>query len=358
MYFVILAGGGGTRLWPLSRPETPKPFLPLLGTQSLLQQTVGRVAGHAAFGVEPVDITVVTDRRYAALVRTQCPGVRVIAEPTGRNTAAAIALAALMIDRPDDDVMCVLPADHRIAPGREGVFRGVLSGAARLAQGAFGVESPLVTLGVQVDRSATEYGYLLPVADGGVDANGLRAYPLRAFEEKPIKERAAELRLEPGVAWNAGIFLWRRRAIRDALERYTGLVTLLDPVAANESALASAYDQIRSISIDRAVMESAASDKRVVMAAMDVGWSDLGSWSALLAALGASVVGRVVQPNEPAEAGPDDLVVERRDGRLALDGGPRGILAPTPVALLLGAARERGVVEELVDRVTRWEDQL
>ncbi len=358
MYVVILAGGGGTRLWPLSRPETPKPFLPLLGEQSLLQRTVARVIGHDDLPLSTADITIVTDRRHVALVRAQCPAIRVIAEPAGRNTAAAIALATILIDRPDDEVMCVLPADHRIAPDLEGVFRGVLAGAARLAEGAFDVESPLVTLGIQVDRPATEYGYLLPVADGGAETSGLRAYPLRAFEEKPSRERAAALQAEPGVAWNAGIFLWRRRAIRDALERYTGLVTLLGSVGAGEAALASAYDQVRAISIDRAVMESAASDKRVVMAAMDVGWSDLGSWSALLAALGASVTGRVVQPNEPAEAGPDDLVVERRDGRLALDGGPRGILAPTPVALLLGAAREREVVEALVDRVTRWEDQL
>ncbi|MES2209832.1 MAG: sugar phosphate nucleotidyltransferase [Chloroflexota bacterium] len=356
MYVVILAGGGGTRLWPLSRPETPKPFLPLLGEQSLLQRTVMRVVGHAELPVTAVDVTVVTDRRYAGLVRAQCPGVRVVSEPAGRNTAAAVALATVLIDRPDDEVMCVLPADHRIATHREAVFRSVLAGAARLAEGAFQVESPLVTLGIQADRPATEYGYLLPVADAVAEVAGLRASPLRGFEEKPSRDRAAELVAEPAVAWNAGIFLWRRRAIRDALERYTGLMALLEPVASSETALASAYDQVRSISIDHAVMESAASDRRVVMAAMDVGWSDLGSWTALLAALDASATGRVVQPNEPAEATSEDLVIERLDGRLAVTGGPRGILATTPTALLRGAAPHRGVVEALVDRVRRWEE--
>ena len=95
MYVVILAGGGGTRLWPLSRPETPKPFLPLLGDESLLQRTVARIVGHPELGIESGDITVVTDQRYVTLIRTQCPGVRVIAEPIGRNTAPAIALAAI-----------------------------------------------------------------------------------------------------------------------------------------------------------------------------------------------------------------------------------------------------------------------
>lgn len=355
MYVVILAGGGGTRLWPLSRLETPKPFLPLLGERSLLQRTVDRVAGHGELGVRGSDVTVVTDRRYAALVHEQLPGVRVIGEPAGRNTAAAIALATILVDRPDDEVMVVLPADHRIE--REDVFRGVLAAAARLAGGAFGIESPMVTLGIQVDRAATEYGYLLPNLQAGADVHDLRAYPLRAFEEKPTRDRAAALVGEPGVAWNAGIFLWRRRAIRDALDRYTGLTTLLGPVVTSESGLAAAYDQLRPISIDHAVMESAASDGRVVMAAMHVGWDDLGSWTALLAAIGGTGSGAVIQANQSAQAGPDDLVIERVDGRLRVSVGPRGILATTPTALLQDAAAGRSAVEALIDRVTRWEDR-
>src|SRR5258705_9181533 len=92
MYAVIMAGGGGTRLWPLSRPEAPKPFLPLLDDRSLLQRTVDRIVGHPELGLHPDDVAVVTERRYGPMVRQQLPGVRVIAEPLGRNTAAAIAL--------------------------------------------------------------------------------------------------------------------------------------------------------------------------------------------------------------------------------------------------------------------------
>lgn len=354
MYVVILAGGGGTRLWPMSRPESPKPFLPLLGERSLLQRTVDRVRDHDELGISTLDITVVTDRRYWTLVRAQCPGVRVIAEPAGRNTAAAIALATILIERPDDEVMVVLPADQTIE--REDVFRSVLAGAETLARGVFDIAAPLVTLGIQVDRAATEYGYLLPRLDAGDRIAGLDAYPLRAFEEKPTRDRAEALLKEPGVAWNAGIFLWRRRTIREALERYTGLVTLLEPSVHSDTGLAAAYDQLRPTSIDHAVMEGAASDRRAVMAAMDVGWSDLGSWSVLLRAIGAAGTGVVIAAQEAAEAGPDDLIVERIDGRIVVSAGPRGILAPTPTALLRGAATERAAVDELVDRVRRWEE--
>jgi mannose-1-phosphate guanylyltransferase len=358
MYAVVMAGGGGTRLWPLSRPETPKPFLPLLDDRSLLQRTVDRIVGHPELGLAPDDVAVVTERRYGPIVREQLPGVRVIAEPIGRNTAAAIALSTLKFDRDPAEVMLVLPADAWIDPERDGVYRGVLGGAAKIARdGAFDVEAPLMTLGVQPRHPATEYGYLIPDYDAGETIDGIRAYPLQGFEEKPNHERAGQLYARLGVAWNAGIFLWQRRAIRDAIERYTGLMTMIGTVSGSETGLQSAYDRLMPLSIDRAVMEGAASDRRVAMAAMDVGWSDLGTWTQLLAALGGSGQGRVVAPNEAAQAGPEDLVIERNGGRLALSGGPRDILAQSPVALLEGAAVSREPVEALVTRVAEWEER-
>jgi len=359
VYAVILAGGGGTRLWPLSRPETPKPFLPLLGERSLLQLTVDRLVGHAELPLTPGDVTVVTDRRYAGLVREQLDGVHVLAEPTGRNTAAAVALAALAIPRDPDDVMVVLPADQVIE--LDTVFRAVLRDAEReLARGAFDIDSPLVTLGIAPDRPATEYGYLVPDterAQGSTTGHNLTGYPLRRFEEKPSVERATQLRNDPGVAWNAGIFRWRRRAIRAALTRYTGLVTLLEPVVESELGLAAAYDSARPLSIDRAVMESAASDHLVAMGSMAVGWNDLGSWTQLLAEVGAGGEGRVVQPNEAATAAEGDLVIERSSGRLAVSEGPRPIAGPSPSALLTGGASFRPQVDALVERVVAWEER-
>jgi mannose-1-phosphate guanylyltransferase len=352
MYAVIMAGGGGTRLHPLSRPERPKPFLPLVGDESLLQATVARLDGVTD------DITIVTDRRYERVVRAQLPGVAVLTEPLGRNTAAAIALAALAIERPQDEVMLVLPADQTVE--RTDVFGGVLRGAEHLATGSFGIDDPLVTLGIQVDRPATEYGYLIPDLERGEEIQGLRAYPLLRFEEKPKPARAEELAEQGGVAWNAGIFVWRRRAIMAALGRYTGLLQSLGPMVASPQMLDRAYESIqRAVSIDHAVMESAARNGVVVMASMDVGWSDIGSWSALLAAIGARGTGSVVQAGETVEVEADDLVIRRVDGRLGVIAPPeRGsITAMHPIAVLRGTGPDRERIEALIERCTQPEDR-
>jgi mannose-1-phosphate guanylyltransferase len=358
MYAVVMAGGGGTRLWPLSRPETPKPFLPLLDARSLLQRTVDRIVNQAELGLRPEDVAVVTERRYGPMVREQLPGVHVVAEPHGRNTAAAIALATLRFERDPAEVMLVLPADAWIEPDHDQVYRSVLAAAEGIARdGAFGVEAPLVTIGVKANHPSTEYGYLIPDLDAATRIDGIHAYQLQGFEEKPDLTRAGQLYAQLGVSWNAGIFLWQRRAIRDAIDRYTGLITMIGTVAASESGLEAAYDRLRPVSIDRAVMEGAASDRRAAMATADVGWSDLGTWTQLLAALGGSGQGRVVAPNEAAKAGADDLVIERVAGRLGLSAGPRDILAQSPVALLEGAGASRGPVEALVTRVAEWEER-
>ncbi len=351
MYAVIMAGGGGTRLHPLSRPERPKPFLPLLGERSLLQDTVARLDGLID------DVTVITDRRYEQIVHDQVPTAAIVLEPQGRNTAAAIALATLAIDRPEDEVMVVLPADQTIA--RPAVYQAVIRTAAeRLATGAFGIESPLVTLGIQVDRPATEYGYLIPDLARGQDIDGIRAYPLNRFEEKPKPARADALLSQEGVAWNAGIFLWRRSSIRAALERYTGLLQSLGPMIGSAAALQHAYEAIqRPISIDYAVMEGAAQSGHVVMAGMDVGWSDLGSWSSLMSALGVHGDGAVVQPGETITVDDDDLIVRRLDGRLGVIAplGRGTMTATQPLARLRGAGPDRSIVERLLERCSATE---
>jgi len=353
MYVVIMAGGGGTRLRPLSTAARPKPFLPLLPTgETLLQRTIARLRG-PELDLGEGDICVVASARYAPLVREQAPGVQAVEEPEGRNTAAAIALAALTVDRDADDVMLVLPADHRIDPAREGVFRSVLRSAADgLATGAFGIESPLVTLGIQPSQASIEYGYLVPRESAGEDLDGLRAYPLAAFREKPALADAETLVALPGVAWNAGMFLWRRRAIRAALERHAPEV--IGGIAAGLAAgdLAAAYPRLPSLSIDYAVMEPAGAAGEVVMAGLDVGWSDIGTWPALLDVLGAAgIEGGVVEAGNAAVATAADLVVERGAGGLAVLDAPEGTIEPqNPIALLRGAHAARPIVQALLDR--------
>jgi mannose-1-phosphate guanylyltransferase len=362
MYVVILAGGGGTRLWPLSRSERPKPFLPLVGDRTLFQRTVDRVLPIVD---GPGDIFCVTDRKYGHLVREQAPAVRLIVEPAGRNTAPAIALASVLVERPDDEPMIVLPADHWIL--EEEVFRRIIRTAAdSLAAGCFDVEAPLVTLGIQPDQPSTHYGYLRPDTMRGAVIEGVEAYPLLGFEEKPTEARARELINLPGVVWNAGMFVWQREAIREALGKYTPLPMLIDQAVGSELALANAYDRITPISIDRAVMESAAADHRVVMAGMDVGWSDVGSWTALLAAMAGDradgATGRVVQTGESLELGPDDLIVRPAGGRLVVEDASTipatadaTIVADGVWAHLAGARHLEPDVQALLDRVDQQE---
>src|SRR6185295_7577571 len=206
----------------------------------------------------------------------------------------------------------------------------------------FGIEDPLVTLGIQVDRPATEYGYLIPDLDNGEVVCGLQSYPLTRFEEKPKPARAEELFKDGnGVAWNAGILL------------------SLGPMAGTPSSLQRAYEAIQKpVSIDYAVMEGAAQNGQVVMASMDVGWSDLGSWSALLKGLDARGTGAVVQAGETVEVEHDDLIVRRIGDRL-------GVVAPLhrgrmtaaqPIAILRGTGPDRVTVELLLERCTQPED--
>ena len=350
MYAVILAGGGGTRLWPLSRPDRPKPFLPLLGERTLLRATYDRVRPLLD---GPADVVVVVDRRHVDLVRDDLPEIptrNVLAEPIGRNTAAAIALAAAAVDRDDDEAMIVLPADHLVRD--EPAFRALLGRAATVAAAA---DRPLVTLGIAPTGPETGYGYI--VAGAARPEPGTHA--VRRFVEKPSADAAAALLAGPEpVAWNAGIFVWRRDAILAALEATAPdiLAAVRAGLAGGTAALEAAYATVRATSIDYAVMEPASLAGRVAMLRADVGWSDLGSWAALRDAL----VARALEDGEPAGAvgsGPrrdvgSEATLVLAGDRLVVTLGLRDtIVVDTPEALLVCAADRsqevRGIAEAL-----------
>ncbi len=350
MYVVILAGGGGTRLWPLSRPDRPKPFLPILGERTLLRATFERARPLLA---SPADVVVVVDRRHVDLVRDDLPEIppaNVLAEPTGRNTAAAIALAAVAVDRPADEPMVVLPADHLVRD--EVAFRALL---ARAAEVAGAPDRPLVTLGIAPTGPETGYGYMV----AGAARPEAATHAVLRFVEKPSAEAATALLAAPEpVAWNAGIFVWRRDAILAALAASAPdiLAAVRAGVDGGSAALEAAYATVRATSIDYAVMEPASVAGRVAMLRADVGWSDLGSWAALRDAL----VARALEDGEPAGAvgsGPrrdvgSEATLVLAGDRLVVTLGLRDtIVVDTPDALLVCAADRsqevRGIAEAL-----------
>jgi mannose-1-phosphate guanylyltransferase len=346
VYAVVLAGGGGTRLWPLSRPECPKPFLRLLGDETLIQRTVARLAPL----VEPRDVYVIAEERHLSLIAEQLPAIPVrnrIGEPVGRNTAAAVALASELIDRPDDEVMLVLPADAHIAD-EEG-FRAALVAAAEVARGG-----SLVTLGVNPDGPETGYGYVMAKPPAR-EVAGRPTFDVDRFVEKPTAERAAEMIATGLASWNAGIFAWTRATIRDRLERHSpDILAAVHAVVADGTleAMRAGYPSVRATSIDYAVMEPASLEGAVAVVPMSVGWSDLGSWSALRdawrAAAGVSARGAVGLGNRHDVGSTDSLVLA--GGRLVVTIGLHDVIViDTPEALLVCAAERsqdvRGVAQ-------------
>jgi mannose-1-phosphate guanylyltransferase len=256
-YAVILAGGGGTRLWPLSSPERPKPFIPLVDGKTLLATTVDRLLPLIPYE----DIYVLVAASQVALVRESLPSLpadQIIAEPIGRNTGPALALAAARIDRPADAPMLVLPADHTVLDAV--AWRKALSAAIAITERE---PEALVTLGVTPTRAATGFGYIV--------AEGER---VTRFTEKPDAETAQAL-ISAGARWNAGTFVWRRAALKSGLQRF----------AASTLAGLASYETIAPAPIDTILMEPAAAADLVRTLPLDCGWSDVGNWRELRAYL-------------------------------------------------------------------------
>jgi mannose-1-phosphate guanylyltransferase/mannose-1-phosphate guanylyltransferase/mannose-6-phosphate isomerase len=271
---VILCGGSGTRLWPLSRTALPKPFLPLVSDETLFQQALARVAGDSRFAAPMV----VAGAAHAALIEAQLgdnPDARLVIEPCAKNTAPAIALAAALL--PDDAVMLVCPSDHHIADAQ--AFR-----AAALAAAALAREDYLVSFGIAAHRPDTGYGYLRrgePLAGG---------FAIRQFVEKPDLARAEAYLASGEYSWNGGIFAFRAGHLMAELAAHRPDMAqrVREAVAGGHSEgrrfhpAPAPFAAIAGDSIDYAVMENTA---RAAMVPADMGWSDIGTWAALAEAL-------------------------------------------------------------------------
>jgi mannose-1-phosphate guanylyltransferase len=286
-YAVVLAGGGGTRLWPLSSPDRPKPFLPLLHGRSPLAVTLERLA--PLIPIEDTYIVVAASQVH--LVRECAPQIaadHILAEPASRNTGAAVALAVTRIDRPDDAVMLVIPADHAVRD--VDAWRTALAAAADHASREDGA---LYTLGVVPTRPETGFGYI--VADGE---------RVTRFTEKPQRDEAERL-IAAGARWNAGTFSWRRDSARAALQRFAP--TLINGI--------DEYSTVPAGPIDTFVMEPAAAAGLVRTLPLDCGWSDIGSWGELRAHLLPRTATEEIRMEAP---GGRTIVISNEHGVIAL----------------------------------------
>jgi mannose-1-phosphate guanylyltransferase len=270
---VILAGGEGTRLWPLAGPDHPKPFLALDHGRSLFQRTLERVAPL----VEPEHVLVVAGRPHARWIRRQAPGLpvrNVLLESMGRNTAASVALAATWIlSRHADAVMVVLPSDHWIAPAS--AFRASMV----LGIAAARVTDKLVLVGVPVRSPDTGFGYIRP---GRREVRpGVRA--VSRFIEKPPVSVARRMSRSGRYLWNSGMFIWRAVVIRDELRRHQPAVIrsaekwARGDGSSTRAVPASVLRKMPALPIDRAVLERSSN---VAVVKAQFSWSDVGNWDA------------------------------------------------------------------------------
>ena len=293
-YAVIMAGGGGTRLWPVSRKERPKQLLPLIGEETLFQSTVARLENL----FPPEHILVVTVEDQAREMRAQAPSIpegNYLIEPQPRGTASVVGLAAAVLGKRDPEAaMAILPSDHFIR--NRDLFHYIVRAAFEVAQNGY-----LVTLGITPTHPSTAYGYIqqgLPLSGG----YKYPAYEVRSFKEKPNEEAAQKLLRTGDHSWNSGMFIWRADTVLAEIQKQMpALGEALKTIASawetkkQGQVLEERWQTLKSETIDYGVMEKA--ERVAVLPAGGLGWSDVGSWESLFEVLLPDMNGNIAASN-------------------------------------------------------------
>lgn len=342
MYVVIMAGGAGTRFWPLSRRHRPKQLLSLFGGEPMITQTVARFEGV----VPPERILVVTSESLAEAVAEalpQLPRENVLLEPMGRNTAPCIGMAAVAVrDRigNSDEVLAVFPADHFIRD--EDAFRDSVRAAAREAE-----SGAIVTLGIEPTKPETGYGY---IRCGEQLADGVRQ--AEAFVEKPNREKALQYLTDGNYLWNSGMFCFRIDAILGEIERQLpALSAQLELLAkalvdGDDDRVAEVFSDIEPVSIDYGVMEGA---QNVRVIPVRFGWSDVGHWDALPSVAETDDAGNVSMGDVVAVDCRDSVLMGHDDRVLAAVGLDHIVVVDTEDAVLVAVRDRVQEVRAIVD---------
>jgi mannose-1-phosphate guanylyltransferase/mannose-6-phosphate isomerase len=352
MYAIIMAGGSGTRFWPLSREKMPKQLLKIGGEDTLICQTVGRV-----LPLVPIEnIFIVTNQSLADMIGHQLASRfdrswdgNFILEPMAKNTAPALGLAALHLERVDpESVMVVLAADHSIRLADE--FLNLLKKAEEAAKQGY-----LVTFGIKPNRPETGYGYI-KAGDPFNDGDSLGVSKVAAFVEKPNIETAREYVRQGNYYWNSGIFVWKTRTFLHEMEKHApilfqGLLEIKKSIGAPAEAevIDQVFKRYEPISVDYAVMEK--TDKAAVISA-DIGWSDVGSWTALDEVSDKDASGNVIAGNV-IDIGSRDSIIYAEKRLVATIGLKDAVVVDTPDATLVCSKDRAQDVKKIVDELKK-----